>query len=345
MTRKVTAALVLGGMVAALVTVSTVAAQTVVFRPPNLSGLSVRVIATEVGMDQMPLFYAEDLLRRWGATVTHTEAGSTTIAVAGASTGQADVVQVSPLAGLSGVVNGLGLKAFAMSAVRTDDVFVSKPAITSLQQVKGTAVGVLSVNSVNGVELGLALGRGGLKISDVSVIAAGGQSVRVGAFLSGRLDAGPISLDNYKSTLRQAGFRVLYNYMTQSPGLTKGLLWAKPDWLDTNKKLALAFNEAILLSFRWMNDPKNKNAFVQLATSKMKGLEPAVAAEAFDDYKRYGAFPPNAIMTKINLAGNMSSFVQYNLVPKTLPVDQWADTSFAKQALAAVGKVAKANKK
>jgi ABC-type nitrate/sulfonate/bicarbonate transport system substrate-binding protein len=312
---------------------------------PNLQGQSASIITTEGALDTVVMYHAEDLLRQWGAKVTVTEAGGTSIAVAGAVTGQADVADISPLAGYSAVVNGLDMKVFAISGPRTDDVFVSKPSITSMKDMKGATVGVLSLNSVNGIETGLALAQGGLKIPDVSIVQAGGQSVRVGALLGGRLDGGPISLDNYRTALASHGFHILYNYMSQAPTLIHDVLWAKPSWISSHQAMALAFNRALLQSFRWFNNPKNKSAFVQLATSKLQGVDAAQAAATYDDYLHYHFYPVNDILTNATLASNESAFSTYNLIPKALPISDWVDPSFAKKALAIEKLVVKPKKK
>jgi ABC-type nitrate/sulfonate/bicarbonate transport system substrate-binding protein len=301
---------------------------------PNLKGQSVSVITTEGALDTVVMYHAEDLLRSWGADVKVTEAGSTSVAVAGAVSGQADIADISPLAGYSAVVNGLDMKVFAVAAPRTDDVFVANSSIATMKDMKGKKVGVLSLNSVNGIETGVALAQGGLKIPDVSVVLAGGQSVRVGALIAGRIDGGPISLDNFRDALQSHGFHILYNYMSQSPRLIHDVLWASPKWISGHQQMAVAYNRALLQSFRWASNPANKPAFVKLATSKLAGVDANQAGSAYDDYLKYHFYPVNDILTNATMSGNESNFSLYNLIPKALPVSDWVDSSYAKKALA-----------
>jgi hypothetical protein len=326
-------------------TAATAHAATAKFKHPNLQGQSVKVITTQGALDTVVLYHAEDLLRSWGATVTHIEAESTSSVVAGLASGAADVGVFSPIAGLSAVAAGLNIQAFGINEPRTDDVFVAGPSITAMSQVKGQVVGVNQITDISGLETGLALGVAKLKIADVKIVQSGGQSVRTAAFLAGRLSAGPISLDNFKTALAPAGFHLLYNYMTNAPGLVHDLMWAPPNWISGHSRLAVAFNEAILLSYRWFDNPKNRTAFINLATSKLIGETTASAGAAFDTYLKYNFYPANEVLTQATLRAVEAMGETYGILKVDVPPTQWIAGASAKQALKAVGKVNTKKKK
>jgi ABC-type nitrate/sulfonate/bicarbonate transport system substrate-binding protein len=325
-------------------TAATAHAATAKFKHPNLQGQSVKVITTQGALDTVVLYHAEDLLRSWGATVNHIEAEGTSSVVAGLASGAADVGVFSPIAGLNAVAAGLNIQAFGVNEPRTDDVFVGGPGITSLSLVKGQVVGVNQITDISGLETGLALGAAKLKISDVHIVQSGGQSVRTAAFLAGRLEAGPISYDNFKTALEPAGFHLLYNYMTNAPGLVHDLMWAPPNWLSGHRQLAVAFNEAILLSYRWFDNPKNRSAFAGFATSKLKGETTASASAAYDIYAKNNFYPANGVLTLATLKAVESMGETYGILKADVPPSQWIANAYAKQALNAVGTVAKRKK-
>jgi len=302
---------------------------------PNLHGQTLKVIAVGPDFDTVIVFHTEQILQQWGAKVSQIVVDTPTLAYAGLTTGQGDITGVSPLGGLDAVQGGLPVKTFAIDGPRTDDVFVSKASITSMRQMKGATVGVLDLNSLNGIEVGLALGTGGLTTSDVNIVQAGGQDVRVEALAAGRLDAGPISLQAYQTVLKPLGFHILFNYTTQAPGLIFDTLWATTSWLSKHTALAVAIAQAQLDSFRWFDDPKDKGAFIKLATSQLTGDTAAQASEVYDAYIAYKFYPEKAIFTKPLVTKNQQLFLKYNLISKPTPIDQWVAFGIETKALAA----------
>ena len=284
----------------------------------------------------MDLIHAQDLLRSWGADVQMTYGGSAQVVFGAMQTDQADVLEFSPQGALAGIDNGLDLKAFALDSPRMDYAFISKPSIKTIQELKGAKVGLLDAVGLNGIQVSLVLKAGGLKDGDVTEIPTGGQGSRVAALLSGRIDATMVGFANYL-TLQKQGYNLLYSYTKEQPKLIDGVLWAKSGWLSSHKTEAVAINQAMIESFRWFNDSKNKDAWVKTATDTVKGSDPAATTQMYDTYKTNDMYPPNAILNLDSLSFNQDQYVQYKSLGKSLPVKQWADDSYAKQALVKEG--------
>jgi ABC-type nitrate/sulfonate/bicarbonate transport system substrate-binding protein len=307
---------------------------------PNLTGKSFSVVSTEPGTNTVVLFKAVDYLRQWGANVEvkHVSAPANVIAAVGA--GQVDIGDAPPLVGLQAQQAGLDIKAFAMSQDRTDDVFVGKRSITSLAGLRGANIGVLTTRGLNGIQVAQVLSLARLTASDVNVIFVGGQTVRVAALIAGRVDAGPISFDNYRAALQPAGFNSLYNYASQMPNLLRSFLWAKPSWIAANQDVALAVNEALVRSFRWVSNTKNRAAFIQYATSKLNGVNAADVGATYDDWIKYKIFHPNAGITEPAVRLNQDLFLQHNLIERRpAAVSDWVDVGFSQRALDKLGRI------
>lgn len=307
---------------------------------PNLKGKSFSVVSTEPGTNTVVLFRAVDYLRQWGATVEVKHVSSPANVIAAVGAGQADIGDAPPLVGLQAQQAGLAIKAFAMSQDRTDDVFVGKPAISSLAQLKGATIGVLTTRGLNGIQVAQILNVAKLAPSDVTVQFVGGQTVRVAALIAGRIDAGPISFDNYRAALQPAGFHQLYNYASQMPNLLRSFLWAKPAWISANPDVAVAFNEALVRSFRWVSNTKNRGAFIQYATGKLNGVKPEDVGATYDDWIKYKIFHPNAGITDAAVRVNQELFLQGNLIDRRpSSPSEWVDVSFSQRALDRIGRV------
>jgi ABC-type nitrate/sulfonate/bicarbonate transport system substrate-binding protein len=307
---------------------------------PNLRGKSFTIVSTEPGTNTVVLFKAIEYLRQWGANVSvrHISAPANVIAAVGA--GQAEIGDAPPLVGLQAQQAGLDVKAFAMSQPRTDDVFVGKRSITSLAQLRGASIGVLTTRGLNGIEVARVLQVANLEQSDVRVIVVGGQTVRVAALIAGRVDAGPISFDNYRAALQPNGFNLLYNYATQMPNLLRSFLWAKPSWINANRDVAAAINEALLRSFRWVSNTRNRAAFIRLAQQHINGLTNEAVGTTYDDWIRFQIFHVNAAITQAAVTLNESLFLQHDLIPRRpSSSSEWVDLGFSRRALDKLGRI------
>jgi ABC-type nitrate/sulfonate/bicarbonate transport system substrate-binding protein len=307
---------------------------------PNLRGEKFSVVSTEPGVNTVVLFKAIDYLRQWGAEVEikHVQAPANVIAAVGA--GQVDIGDAPPLVGLQAQQAGLDIKAFAMSQPRTDDVFVSKSSITSLAGLRGATIGVLTTRGLNGVQLSQVLSVANLNPSDVNVVFVGGQTVRVSALIAGRIDATPISFDNYKGILQPQGYNSLYNFASQMPNLLRSFLWAKPSWIAANQNVAAAMNEALLRAFRFVSNTRNRQAFINLAVSRLTGVTPQAAGSTYDEWIKYKIFHPNSAITQGAVQLNQDLFFQRDLISRRpSSVAEWVDIGYSQRALSKLGKI------
>ena len=306
---------------------------------PNLSGKTIKFIYNgTASLSTVELLHAQEILKGWGADTQMTYGGSAQVVFGAMQTDQADVLEFSPQGALAGIDNGLDLKAFALDGPRMDYAFIAKPSIKTIKDLKGAKVGLLDTVGLNGIQVSMVLKAGGLNAGDVTVIPTGGQSARVAALLSGRIDATMVGFANYL-TLQKQGYNLLYSYTKEQPKMLDGVLWAKSGWLTSHKTEAVAINQAMIESFRWFNDPKNKAAWVKTATDNIKGADPAAITEMYDTYKSNDMYPANAILNLDQLSFNQDQYVAYKSLEKSLPVKQWADDTYAKQALDKEGKV------
>ena len=299
----------------------------------NLTGQTIRVIYNgSPDIKTTILDHAEGILRAWGATVQPTYGGTAQVVLGAMLNNQADVLEFSPVGALSGVNNGVKLTAFTLDEPRMDYALIGVPKIKTLQDLKGAKVGVLDTVGLNGIQVSMALRAGGMGDKDAVQIATGGQGERVAAMVSGRIDATMVGFANYLK-LQSQGYNLLYSYTKEQPKMMDGVLWATPEWLAKNHEAAVAFNLALLESFQWFNDPANKDEFVKEIATLVKGADDAVSAQMYDIYKENSMFPVDSVLNKEDLAFNQQQYVAFNALPKELPVDDWADISYAQEAL------------
>jgi ABC-type nitrate/sulfonate/bicarbonate transport systems, periplasmic components len=309
----------------------------VAFAPPDLTGKRFNLLfASGANMAKIPAVYALKLMQGWGATTTIDYVDSQAIGMAAILNGDADAVDGGPSDAIDGVLAGGKVVIFALTQPRYDYIFTCKPSITSLSQLKGVTIGVVDNTGTNLQQAIIVMQKAGFTIKDATLIITGGQSKRVAALLSGRTDCTIVGYLNYL-TVKAQGYTNLFNFMSDAPDLYYTASYTTPDWLSKNHDLAVAYNEAILLSHRWAMDPANKAAVVQLTLDTVTGADPAAVSEAYDAWLAAGVFPPNAILTDATLTSQMDQLVGIGAYQTAIPTSDYADVSFGQEALAAVG--------
>jgi ABC-type nitrate/sulfonate/bicarbonate transport system substrate-binding protein len=197
-------------------------------------------------------------------------------------------------------------------------------------------IGVVDNTGTNLEQAIIVMQKAGLTIKDATLVITGGQSKRVAAMLSGRTDCTIVGYLNYL-TVKAQGYTNLFNFMSDAPDLYYTTSYTTPDWLSKNHDVALAYNEAVLLSHRWAMDPANKQAVIQTTVDNVTGADPAAVGEAYDAWLQAGVFPPNEILTDESLTNQMNQLVSIGAYKSPLPTSDYADVSIGQAALAAVG--------
>ncbi len=307
------------------------------FVPPNLTGQKMRLLfASGAGLGKIQIIHALNLLKSWGAETSYDFVDSQQIGIGAVLSGSADVVDSGPSDAIDAVQAGGNVELFALSAPRYDYIFTCKPSITSLSQLKGVTIGVVDTTGTNLQQSIIVMKAAGLTINDATLVITGGQSKRVAALLSGRTDCTIVGYYNYL-TVKAQGYTALFNFMSDGPALYYTASFTTKDWIAGHAAMALAYNEALLLSFRWLNDTANKAQYVQEALTEVDGTVEAQVADTYDVYVKNGFTSPNAIMTDADLTSQMDQLVTMGAYQSAIPTSQYADLSFGQQALAAVG--------
>jgi ABC-type nitrate/sulfonate/bicarbonate transport system substrate-binding protein len=307
------------------------------FTPPDLAGKRLNLLfASGANMAKIPTVYALRLLQTWGANTSIDYVDSQQIGMAAVLSGSADVVDGGPSDAIDGVLAGADVYIFALTQPRYDYIFTCKPSITSLSQLKGVTIGVVDNTGTNLQQAIIVMQKAGFTINDATLVITGGQSKRVAAMLSGRTDCTIVGYLNYL-TVKSQGYTNLFNFMSDAPDLYYTTAYTTSTWLNSHHDMAVAFNEAVLLSHRWAMDPANKDAVIKLTLDTVPGSDASAVAEAYDAWQAAGVFPPNEILTDETLTSQMQQLVDIGAYEEVIPTVEYANVSFGQEALAAVG--------
>jgi NitT/TauT family transport system substrate-binding protein len=280
--------------------------------------------------------HAVGILKSWGvdASVRY-DGGLPNVAIAQLVNGDADAFAESISAGVGAAIAGVPLEDFALLEPRMDYTFISRPGITSIAQLKGQKIGVSSTTGVNYPQALMVLKKGQMDQNDVSIIVAGGQSSRLAALVAGRIDATMLSHLAWLQ-LQSQGYHMLWDYTKQTGNLYDDNTFATKAWLASHKALATAFNEAILLSYKWFDDPKNANAIVQDAVSQWPASDASQIGQLYDILRQSNAYPQCYTMNLPTLKYQAALFEQLGAIHGSIPIGNWVNVAYANAARKAV---------
>jgi ABC-type nitrate/sulfonate/bicarbonate transport system substrate-binding protein len=312
------------------------------FRPPNLKGQNFHVFfGSSVNTSKIPILHAIGMLAKWGASTKIDYVDSNQIAIGALLQGQADAEVDGIDGGVTAFQAGQGIQAFALSQPSLDYGFICKKSITSVSDLTpGLTIGVVDTTGINPLNALMVAKRAGLSASQVKLIIVGGQSSRAGALIGGRIDCTILGTSNLLA-LEAQGYHTIYSFIKNAPGLWGDIVYSTPKWLASHKTMALALNEALLLSYRWVDNPKNKNAYIQETLADVPGTEQAEVSQLYRIYTANHLVPPNSILTTAGLTYNQAKFHDFNLQPELVASSQLGNVTYAKLALKKVGLVGK----
>ena len=304
---------------------------------PNLHGLSV-TFADQGTPDPTRImnYYMVSLLNSWGAHAKMLWAQSQQIAASVMQNGTAQVTMSTIPDELPSVENGLNLRAFGINEPRVDYAFVSTSAITSIAQLKGKSVGVLTggPDDIAYVLALQALKSGGVTGSEVHIIKTGGQTARIAALASGLVQASVVGhLSLYE--LKSKNVHNLYDFSIKDKQFYNDLLWASPSWLKANPKLAVAINLAYLDTYKWFSNPANAAAAVKVGVKNSPGASTASATALYNFLRSDDVLTPGAVLTTSQLTSQQKYYVSTGTLTKAVPLSSWSTTIYDAAALKA----------
>jgi len=256
---------------------------------------------------------------------------SSNVAIAQLQGGDVDAFGNAVAGGLSAAIAGIPVVDFSLMNPREDYVFITRPDVSSLSDLKGKKIGVLDTTSINYPQALIVLKKAGITVHDVSIVVSGGQSSRLAALVAGRLDGTMLS-HAAAIQLQPQGYHVLYDYTKQSPSLYDDNAFAMRSWLATHAALAIAFNKAMLQTFVWFNNPKNADQVVQEAMALAPGADQAQTAQLFTTLRQLNWAPAKQVLNIPTLKYEQALFLQVGAITQTLAVGQWANVAYANAA-------------
>ena len=223
---------------------------------------------------------------------------------------------------LAAAVRGSDLKVIAASYNKFPYAFVAKPEIRSPKDLRGKRVNILNYGGSNDLALQLALKEWGMKLSDVQVIIGGDAPTRMGALMSGRIDATILSPPHLTIVVK-AGYRVLADMGDMSTNFTQSSLYVKGGSLkehrDRVKRFVRGYAEAIHVI------KTDRNRTMKVFANRMRIDDPETVRTTYEYFAPRFSLPP-----RVNLEGvrdTLSFYAEQNPDFKNRKPEEFVDHS------------------
>jgi NitT/TauT family transport system substrate-binding protein len=223
---------------------------------------------------------------------------------------------------LAAAVRGTDIKIIAASYNKFPYAFIVKPDIRTPKDLRGKKINILNFGGSNDLALQLALKEWGMKPSDVQTIIGGDSPTRLGALMTGRMDATVLSPPHLTLAVK-AGYRVLADMGDMSANFPQSTLNVKGsslrDHRDRVKRFVRAYAEAI------QRIKTDRESTIKIFAKRMRVEDMETLRSTYDYFAPRFSFPP-----RVNLEGvqdTLSFYAQQNADFKNRKAEEFVDHS------------------
>ena len=199
-------------------------------------------------------------------------------------------------------------------------LLLSKPAITSLADLKGKIITVGGAKDITRILTDRVLKANGVEPSSVDYSYAGSTSARLSALKSGAVDAA-IVLPPYNFYGESAGFKPLAQISDVVKDLPFAGMVANTKWAAANHATIEKVLSAYDRSVAWFYDPANRNKAVDIMVEVSKGNKEDV--EKTYDFMQKGRFyVATSAISRSKLNNVVNALVELGDLEKPVPMDK-----------------------
>ena len=242
--------------------------------------------------------------------------------------GSVDLARSGTHFGVIAAARGGELKIVGGSNYGYPYEIISQPQFKTLADLKGQRIAAASLASITTTIFKDVMQRQGIPPSAYTLVYVGGsperfQAVASGAAVASLAEAPPF---NFRSV--EAGRRVLLKYSDEIKSLQYTSFFAQTKSLAQSRPLFTRFMRAIGQAMRWMNDPANEKAAIELMTKNLK-IDEALAAQTYKfmipDNK---SFRLEGAVDGPGMAEMVRLLFEDKMIPEKKPWESFVDSAF-----------------
>ena len=240
---------------------------------------------------QVALTKAIEYMKDKGVTVDFASVVDVDTATRSVVAGQSDIVVNSLFFGINAVKEGIKLRTIMSDAQSLDYLLVSRPDITSVDQLVGGTVGINKPGDLGGTVAIQCLKFSDIDPDDVNFVQVGGTSARMAALIAGQIMAAPAHAAEALNAKQTGGLNVLVDCGQAIGTFLQTGATSTEEWLAANPNLAQMFVDSYIDALRWAAD--NKDEYIALSKVVVPDLADDLRSPAYDVLKDANLFAVN----------------------------------------------------
>ena len=242
--------------------------------------------------------------------------------------GTVDIARSGSHFGLIAAARGAEIKIIGGSNYGYPYQVIGNPQFKSLNDLKGQKIAGASLASITTTIFKDVMQRRGIPPTAYTLLFVGGSPERFQAVASGQVAASLAEAPPFNFKSIEAGRKVLLNYSDEIKNLQYTAFFASTKSLAQNRQLFTRFIRAIGQGMRWVNDPANEKAAIELMVQRLK-VDPAIAAQTYQFMiPENKAFRGEGMVDGAGLAEMIRLLAADNMIPERKPWESFVDPAF-----------------
>jgi ABC-type nitrate/sulfonate/bicarbonate transport system substrate-binding protein len=194
--------------------------------------------------------------------------------------GTVDLARSGTHFGIIAAMRGAEIKIIGGSNYGYPYQVIGNPQFKTLADLKGQKIAGASLASITTTIFKDVMLRRGIPPSDYTLLFVGGSPERFQAVASGQVAASLAEAPPYNFRSVEAGRRVLLNYSDEIQNLQYTSFFANTKSLAQKRELFARYLRALGQAMRWLNDPANETAAIELMVQRLK-VDQAIAIRTY----------------------------------------------------------------
>ena len=242
--------------------------------------------------------------------------------------GTVDLARSGTHFGVIPATRGAEIKIIGGSTYGYPYQVISQPQFKSLADLKGQKIAGASLGSITTTIFKDVMQRQGIPPTAYTLLFVGGSPERFQAVGSGQVAASLAEAPPFNFRSIDAGRKVLLNYSDEIKNLQYTSFFASTKSLSQNRPLFVRFMRALGQAMRWINDPANEKAVIEVVAQRLK-LDESIAARTYKFMvAENNAFRGLGTIDAAGLTEMIRLLASDNLISKREPWETFVDPAF-----------------
>jgi NitT/TauT family transport system substrate-binding protein len=243
--------------------------------------------------------------------------------------GTVDLARSGAHFGLIAAVRGGDIKIIGGSTYSYPYQVIGQPQLKSLADLRGQKVAGASLASITTTIFKDVMQRQGISPNEYTLLFVGGSPERFQAVSSGQVAASLAEAPPFNFRSIDAGRKVLLNYSDEIKNLLYTAYFASSKSLAQNRPVFARFMRAMGQAMRWLSDPANEKAVIEVVAQRLK-IDETIAARTYKFMVTENkAFRGEGAIDAPGLAEMIRLLASDQLIPKREPWESFVDPAFA----------------